>query len=448
MFPFSLAFLCLTAQPIDAGLPSPPPIAKALHLDEPFQLPEIAPTGQLVESLPKPESGSIPVVAAEPAKPDNKQPSVRWMAQLQADSLWFAQDAASRAAVGDIQDGVVFRRARFGVEGDYGAMEYRVGMDFAFSGRPAFLDVFVGVRDLPYLGRVRVGHFFEPFSLERVTRNRFVTMMERSLPDQPFAPARNLGIMSSRTWLDQRATSAVGLFRTDSDVFGDDVGDLFQSAVTGRITCLPWYRESDGRRYLHLGVAYSFRDAKANSVRFRAQPEARFGAAIPDVPFFVDTGALAAQHFQLVGSEIAAVLGPLSIQAEYVYSPVALAAGGTASFHGWYVLTSLFLTGEHRPYRKDDGTFDRVIPRHDFSPADAETPRGLGAWEVAMRLSQVDLDDGAIRGGRVTNLTAGVNWYMNRYLRVSANYIHSFLVRAPVGRSDTDIFAMRIGYDF
>jgi phosphate-selective porin OprO/OprP len=197
-----------------------------------------------------------------------------------------------------------------------------------------------------------------------------------------------------------------------------------------------------------MGVAYSFRDAKANSARFRAQPEARFGAATPDVPFFVDTGIIPAQHYQLIGSEIAAVFGPLSIQAEYVYSPVALAAGGIASFHGWYVLTSLFLTGEHRPYRKDDGTFDRVIPIEDFLPSDANQSRGSGAWEIAMRLSQVDLDDGAIRGGRITNLTAGVNWYLNRHTRVSANYIHSFLVRAPVGRSDADIFALRVGYDF
>ena len=113
-------------------------------------------------------------------------------------------------------------------------------MDFALAGRPSFLDVWTGLRDVPYLGRVRVGHFFEPFSLERYTPNRFTTFMERALPDQPFAPVRNLGVMANDTYLDERGTWAVGFFRSDSDVFGDDVGDEFEHALTGRLTYLPW----------------------------------------------------------------------------------------------------------------------------------------------------------------------------------------------------------------
>lgn len=384
-------------------------------------------------------------------------PTVNWAGQLQADFYAFNQDAASVANYGDIENGEAFRRARLGAFGDYGPSEYRIEMDFALVGRPSFLDVWAGLKDVPGLGRLRVGHFFEPFSLERYTSNRFVTFMERALPDQPFAPARNMGVMATDTWLDQRGTWAVGLFRTDSDVFGDDTGDEFESALTARVTYLPWYDEaSDGREYVHLGFGYSLRDTNADQVRFRAQPEARLGSTTPNVPFLVDTGNVPAESYQLVGLEAAWVNGPFSVVSEYYAVPVNAAPTTTADclfFQGAYAQTSYFLTGEHRPYRRQNGTFDRVIPRRDFlryrGPAkDKCVEVGPGAWEVAARVSGLDLDDGPVQGGRLTDVTLGLNWYLNPYLRVTANWVRAFADRAPAGDSRTDAFGMRVGFDF
>ena len=201
------------------------------------------------------------------------------MMQLQSDAYFFGQDVASQAAVGDIQDGSAFRRARVGWFGEHGITEYRLEMDFALPGRPSFLDVWAGVKGVPGTDLVRIGHYFEPFGLERLTSNRFATFLERSLPDQPFAPARNMGIMANGTDFNQRCTWAAGVFRTESDIFGDDVGDNAERAFTGRLTWLPWYDEpSAGRRYIHLGVACSLRDADGETVRFQSQPEARLGA--------------------------------------------------------------------------------------------------------------------------------------------------------------------------
>lgn len=128
------------------------------------------------------------------------------------------------------------------------------------------------------LNNVRVGHLFEPFSIERMTPNRFMTFMERGLPDQPFAPARNLGVQCFDWSEAENATWALGVFRTDSNVFGDDSGDNGEKSLTGRATLLPWYDEpSDGRYYVHLGAGYSYRDTNGDSVRFQSQPEARVG---------------------------------------------------------------------------------------------------------------------------------------------------------------------------
>ena len=380
-----------------------------------------------------------------------KKPDINWTAELQADFYAFNQDDASRLSVGDIENGVAFRRARIGMWGDYGPSEYRIEMDFAQSGRPTFLDVYAGLKDLPTLGRVRVGHFFEPFSLERITSNRYMTFMERALPDQAFTPARNTGIGANNTWLDEDGTWSVGLFRTETDHWGDSIGDGLDSSITGRVTCLPWYDSTcPDRRYLHLGLGGSYRVAAENMVRFRAQPEARLGAAEPNVPFFVDTNFFPADSFSLLGLEAAWIYGPFSWQAEYMHVPVDTLDLGTLAFEGWYMQATYFLTGEHRPYLKKDGVFTRVHPYRDFLryAGDDCLVRGPGAWEIAARLSHVDLNDGDIRGGELTDVTVGLNWYLNPYMRVTSNYIHAFLDDSNGLESGTDIFAMRLGYEF
>ncbi|MBA3315432.1 MAG: porin [Planctomycetota bacterium] len=388
---------------------------------------------------------------ADKKAPDALKPTVKWTGQLQADFYAFDQDEANRARFGDIENGEAFRRARFGIFGDYGPAEYRIEMDFALGGRPSFLDVWTGLNDVPYLGRVRVGHFFEPFSLERYTPNRFTTFMERSLSDQTFAPARNMGVMANDTYLEERGTWAVGFFRSDSDVFGDDVGDDFENAATGRVTYLPWC-ECEGTQYAHLGIGYSLRGTNDDQVRFRAQPEARIGAANPNVPFFVDTGNIPASSFQLVGLEAALVNGPLSLVSEYFLTPVNAIDGDDLLFHGWYAEAGYFLTGEHRPYRRKYGIFDRVMPHREFirDSKDKRVECGPGAWQLAARISGLDLDDGPVRGGKIVDTTLGLNWYLNPYLRVTANWVHAFVDDAPGdgGESDADVFATRVNFDF
>jgi phosphate-selective porin OprO/OprP len=160
----------------------------------------------------------------------------------------------------------------------------------------------------------------------------------------------------------------------------------------------------------------------------------------------VNTGILDADHWQLFGLEAAWVAGPLSLQAEQVFANVAQPTDDLG-FQAWYVTSSYFLTGEHRRYRRELGVFDRVRPTTEFLATGEGVPHGLGAWEVAFRVSHIDLNDGSVQGGRLTDLTCGVNWYLNPYFRVQANYIRA-LLNEPTGRSSTDIFGARVGFDF
>jgi phosphate-selective porin OprO/OprP len=381
------------------------------------------------------------------------RPTFSMGGQLRIDYLWFGQDAASRAAVGDIQDGAAFRRARLTARGDaFDVIEYAIGFDFALAGRPSFLDVFVGVKDLPHVGNIRVGHYFEPFSLERVTQNRYNTFMERSLADA-FAPARNTGVMAFNTIGPyEHGTWAVGWFRAGGDDFGDDVGDNGEQAVTSRVTWLPYYDEADnGRSYLHLGAGYSFRGADEGVVLFRSTPEARLSAnGEGSVPFFVNTGNIPAENNQLFGAELAWIRGPFSFQTEFMHVPVRQIGGPDLQFQAAYAQVSYFLTGEHRPYLKKFGIMDRVIPFENFFrvATDEGVATGRGAWEIAARWSWIDLDDANTQGGILYDVTLGLNWYLNPYTRVKWEYIRADLTNESNGHTTTHIAGMLFEIDF
>ena len=404
-------------------------------------------------------------------KEDAKKPSFVFSGQVQADEVWFGQDAASRADVGDLQDGVQFRRLRIGARGtSFEVLEYSLGVDFALANQPSYLDNYLEWKQLPYLQNIRAGHYFEPFSLERVTQNRNNTFMERSLVDT-FAPARNMGVMTYGNTENELATWAIGTFRTNSDNTGNDSFDSGQ-ALTMRGTWLPWWDEpSDGRFYMHLGAAYSYRKAFQDQVRFRNTPEIRKqqpastfgpvgppspsnyinGAPGPFAPIFVDTGNIKADHFQLFDPEFALILGPLSLQSEYAFAIVDQPKGEPLFFNAYMAQVSYFLTGEHRPYDRKQGIHKRLEPFEDFFRVRTRSQgvqNGLGAWEVAARYSNIVLNDKNVKGNNLTDFTIGLNWYLNPYTRWKFNYIRAFLEDERNGNSLTDAYGTRIDFDF
>ena len=82
-----------------------------------------------------------------------------------------------------------------------------------------FKDVYMQLKNVPYIGNIKVGHFKEPFSMEELTSSKYITFLERALPNA-FAPSRNTGIQLHDTLLDGRMTYAVGIFK-DVNSYGD-----------------------------------------------------------------------------------------------------------------------------------------------------------------------------------------------------------------------------------
>ncbi|MFM9025197.1 MAG: OprO/OprP family phosphate-selective porin [Planctomycetaceae bacterium] len=390
--------------------------------------------------------------------PDENKPSFNLTGQVQGDQILFSQDPASRAVLGDLQDGAQFRRLRIGARGKaWKQLDYSLGVDFALANQPSYLDNYIEARELPWIQNARVGHFFEPFSLERVTQNRNNTFMERSLVDT-FAPARNMGAMAFGWAENERSTWQIGTFRTNSDNTGNDSFDSGQ-ALTMRRTWLPFFDEaSGGSRYLHLGAAYSYRDTDQDRVRFRNTPEIRKAqpngsptanpTTPPFAPIFVDTGNIPANHFQLFDPEFALILGPLSLQSEYAFALVDQIDGPSLFFNGYMAQLSWFLTGEHRPYDRQAGIHKRMKVNDEFFRTTPGGATGIGAWEIAARYSSITLNDKNILGNNLTDFTIGLNWYLNPYTRAKFNYVRAFLEDTRKGNSLTDAFGIRFDYDW
>lgn len=272
---------------------------------------------------------------------------------------------------------------------------------------------------------IRVGNHKSPFGFDTLTSSKNIVFMERAYVDS-WSPDRMLGISYSR-WGNHYQFSgglfgqAAGVFNDKDSLTGGGVGSDQGHSFVGRASIAPFNAKG---RVLHIGVAAANRHPDAAKL-------ATSGADLPDrvnasrlVKFdsraethvtrakFVSTGDMKfVKSVNQFGAELASVVGPMTIQAEYQKSDVNRYATTVASyvdhsFSGYYGQVSVFLTGERRPYSVSEGEFARVIPT-----------RKSGAVEVGLRYSTIDLNDQTtvdpIAGGDAKNTTLGVTWFMN-----------------------------------
>lgn len=339
----------------------------------------------------------------------------------------FAHIEANNTLKGQLGDdidtgGTEFRRMRMYMSGQlYDNVTWKNQVDFA-NGVVAFKDVYIGIHNLPGVGNLKVGHMKEPFGLEMTSSSNHITFMERSQTNI-FDPERNTGAMFYNTGLENRMTWAAGVF-LDSGDQGESFNALTGEAThfTARITALPLYKDK-GKKLIHLGVSATHRQNPEDEMRLRARPEVHLTDRL------INTDHFTAKSENRIKLESAAVFGPFSIQGEYDQSFVrdgltqADDSGSrleiTPNFSGFYMYGSYFLTGESRAYKTKSGEFTQVKPKKNFGKD------GIGAWEVAARYSHLDLTDSGIFGGKMDNITVGLNWYLSPNSRLMLNYVKS-----------------------
>lgn len=312
-------------------------------------------------------------------------------------------DAAAYGGDPELGDGTEIRRARLYIQGTmYNDWGYKLQYDFVDSGSKGIKDAYLSYNGFDDL-ELKAGNFKDPFSLQEQTSSKFVSFTERALPSA-FSAGRHIGVMA--TTAHKHWTLAGGLFGDTVTAKGgsDDEG-------WGLGTRATWAPISNKTEVVHLGLGLNYRETGGtNSTQFKQQPETHIaGVSI------VDADISGVDDFFKVGAEIATVQGPFSAQAEYITTSVNRDTGKDLDFDGWYAQAGYFLTGESRNYKK--GKFGGITPKANVGEG------GIGAWELALRYSTVDLSDADIDGGEADAVTLGLNWFPTPTLRFSANYV-------------------------
>jgi phosphate-selective porin OprO/OprP len=345
-------------------------------------------------------------------------------------------DAGGRT--GNNPSGGQLRRARYTMRGDFARYAYwkmSVEVTDQSSGlRDNYIDwQRLDARGPALLPSIRIGDFFEPFSLEQQTPSGRLTFMSRAAPTLAMGLGRSLGVMIYDDFANQSFGYQLGTFvspMTSLKDFGTRIVDdtLVRDGygITGRIWWMPGGARRGGCQRLLFGLSMSQR-LQMDGVRFRARPEAHKFQHVSDTNFSMDAAGDpilgTAENLRMFGAEAAWTHGALGLQGEYYVAHVQSLAAGDPIFHGGYVQASWWLTGECR-----------LLSRGDVRPVEICRPRdpclvrsGWGGVELVGRVSHLDLNDGSVFGGTQLDVTVGLNWHLAERRRVMLN-----LVRAQV----------------
>ena len=373
---------------------------------------------------------------------------------------------AEAAHARDLKNGDIFRRARVGIDGvAFGDWDYRFIFDFGGSGVENTGQVYEtwvqysGLKPFHF----RVGAFSPSIGLDDQASTNGMPFLERAVSSDI---ARGLAAGDTRTaaeiwassdhWLVSGAVTGrtIGVVNTGTvtgtaQTFGDQLG------FVGRVAGTPFY----GKDWLvHFGVHGSYVDKPADTsgpaitgatpagvVAFSNTPELRV-----DGTKLINTGNIPARSAYTVGAEFAAQKQNFLLQAEYDDFGVDRSDGqSNPNFHGYYVSGTWIITGETRKYNSQTGAFDAPPVAHPFSISKG----GLGAWELGVRYSDMDLNyhqgaagsyvptaaNSVIRGGDEQNITAGLNWYLNPVVRFMFDYSHVKIDRLSPGTSANNV---------
>lgn len=310
-------------------------------------------------------------------------------------------DATTYSVDGLSDSDADLRRARLELSGKIGDL-VRFRVDREFAGTDGWRNVWASIRPADGV-EIKGGNFTIPFSLEEIQSSNSTTFIERSLVST-LTPGFGLGgavRVARNNW-----TVSAGYFDDaldDADGRSKERGRGF----AGRATFAPIKSRN---QFLHLGAAYEHRS-------FNPTETVRFSGGLGSnlAPTLIQTRAIdAPSKLDNIGAELAYARKSMQLQGQFVATRLSRDLAPTLKYSAWYAQASWMLTGESYGYSEGSG-----------APSGPKLSRKHGAVELAARYSGLDLDDTSLDRGKATALSLGATWYINRNVRLMANYVRS-----------------------
>lgn len=325
-------------------------------------------------------------------------------------------------------NGTEVRRARIHIKGVlWNDWKYVSELDFA-DNKVTIKDMLVNYQGLNTL-QITLGNQKQNMSMELQESTNDIMFIERSLvnglTEKTFNRALGLDLKSSgKDWSVQ-----LGIYGDDPTSY-KNAGDEGWG-VSSRATYTPIHTKN---QVLHIGGSVGYRGMDADDVKLGYETTHMSN-------LYLTKATVANVNGMTMGiAELAYMYGPFSLQSEYAHMWLDRDAGESGvNFDAWYVQAAWTLTGESRSYKGSDGEFKRLKSSQEFGFGQGS---GWGAFELALRYDEDDLNSGDIVGGTEKAFTFAANWYLNQNVRLMADYRNAFDVsNSPAGNNVDNIHA-------
>ncbi len=272
-------------------------------------------------------------------------------------------------------------------------------------------------------GKFSIGHYKVPQGLNELTSSNNITFIERSMITNSFVDARRIGFGYD---------FFKPTFGFSSMIFGRALGQrdriVNDMPIAGAIRGV--FSPKLGGGQLHLGTSAVYEELYSNvKVRYGDRPECRDskGGSIRYIDVSVDD----ANSTFKTGFELLYIRGAFSLEGEFIQVLVQR-KDDEPVFNGYHIQSSYVLTGESRSYSR--GVVGGIVPKGDKP-----------AWEIAVRYSTIDLNDLTYTGGEQSNITFGLNCYLESRIRFMGNII---LVNIDAPDKKPVLGVFRVQYHF
>jgi phosphate-selective porin len=325
-------------------------------------------------------------------------------------------------------------RRRVGIDGEIlNIFDYELESELGVK-RDPWRDVYLNYKQYGF-AQVQFGKFKVPFSLDENTSATNLDFVYRSRIASLLAPGRDLGVMVHgrvlhRGWLRYE----LGAFNEDgSNVRTYDTDRVHgERTLAGRAVVQPFRSTKSLASDLALGVAFTRSELPEGVSDLRGRTEL-------DAAFY-RPGIIVNGQRQRIGFEARWRPGPFSIKSEYIRLTDERLGESVENTDlepfvsaGWYVSGTWALTGE----KKADGLDAPLRPLFRG---------GFGAVELALRVERIRFgttgDDllasdaprsEVILGNADRAITFGVNWYVNRWIKIQTNLVRNTIALPEQG---------------
>lgn len=365
-----------------------------------------------------------------------------------------ADQALAEAGTDSAVDNILMRRVRPTIEGTvFGQYGFRFTPEFG-NNSSSVVDAYIDGNFDPAF-KLRLGKFTPSLAIERSQSSADTKFNELSLVSD-FIPSRDIGLQLSGELFGKTLDYSLGLMNGAADAATGDLDANSDKELQARLFTRPFANDKDSAlQGLGFGVAATHVDARGGS----ANPTSASGlsARANELPTYRSIGQEAFFNYRSDKDETDTVYADgrrtrlipqfhyfadnFGLLGEYLEETQELTRVKNATrrnealeHEAWQLTAAWTLTGEAQSLKG-------ITPAHNFS----STGDGWGAWELVARWSTLELDKdafeingalpakaGADYGNTFAEATrsaqsadnwgVGVNWYLNRMLRVSLDY--------------------------